>query len=262
MDLKRAWGQFIIGLWSWKIQFSKYPTYTTINEILGPLIGGTISLLTGKFVGSVMYAGEEVPYAVFVMVGTAASFIYNALVRTFQITSYGSRKHMLFAEHPLLVPISRTFWLFVFATVQLVFWVLPVVLAYHVPIEYPVIAYVAANLSMLPTLAALGITLTAVGFRIRGRDLFAVSNVMLKILRLVVPASFGVSAYGPLRNAMMWIPTVAAMEGTRRYVFGIPGSGKLLAYSLISGGLLFIASYFLFKRMMYVARKKGWIMLQ
>jgi len=78
MEFRRAWEQFIIGLWSWKIQFAKYRTYTIINEIISPLIGGTISLLTGKFVGSVMYSGKEVPYAVFVMVGIAASFIYSA----------------------------------------------------------------------------------------------------------------------------------------------------------------------------------------
>ncbi len=262
MDCKRAWGQFLVGLWTWKIQFKKYKTYTIINEIIGPLIGGTIAILMGNFVGSVMYAGKEVPYAVFIMVGTTASFIYDTLIRMFQVTSYGSRKAMLFTEHPLILPISRTFWLFVFATLQLAFWALPVVIAYHVPMEYPVIAYVVANVSMLPTLAALGILLTAIGFRIRGRDLYAMSSITMRILRLVVPVSFGISAYGPLRNAMAWIPTVAAMEGTRRYVFGIPGSEKLLAYALVSGGLVFMASYYIFKRMMYVARKKGWIMLQ
>jgi len=241
MEFRRAWEQFIIGLWSWKIQFAKYRTYTIINEIISPLIGGTISLLTGKFVGSVMYSGKEVPYAVFVMVGIAASFIYSALVRVFTITSPGYRKAMLFAEQ---------------------FWVLPVVIAYHVPLEYPIIAYISANAAMLPSLAALGILLTAIGFRIRGRDVFAVSNVTMRILSLVVPTSFGISAYGPLRNAMVWVPTVAAMEGTRRYVFGIPGGGTLLAYAIVSGGILLIASYYWFKKMLYIARRKGWIMLQ
>ncbi|GEM_PF-3518296 len=255
--------QGTIELKIWLLHFRRYKVSVLLNDVIGPLVGGITALLTGRFIGSVLYAGKYIPYAEFLAVGTAATFIYLGILRIFEPTSnsWTKRIEILFADNLPVYFLTTEAWFIIFASVQLIFWVLPIVVATGIPIWDPIIAYAIANIAITPSMAALGFLLSALGLRVRGRDAWAVRSLTVRLLELVMPASFGVSAYGPLAKYLIWVPTVAAMEGTRRIIFGV-GGWELIAYAMGAGLLLAVAAYVLFRHMLWKARVKGWILLE
>ncbi len=264
MSIVRAVKQGSIELKRWIIQFRKYKTMTIINEIAGPLFGGVSTLLLGRFVGSVLYAGKEIPYAEFLAVSTAAAFIYMGILRIFEPSSnsWTKKRDIIFVDNIPVFMLTIEFWFILFASVQAVFWLIPIVIATGIPITEPLLAYFVANIALTPSIAAIGFTLSGIGLRIRGKDAWAIRSITTKILRLIIPTSFAVSAYGPLAKYMLWIPTVAAMEGVRQLIFGLPGAPTLIAYALTCGTILASVAYLFFKHMFWKARLKGWILLE
>ena len=262
LDVRRAWGQIKIAFLEWKIYFIRYWKGALSNDVIGGFMGGLAAYLMGKFIGTVMYAGMEIPYATFYVVGWSIAYLYNAILRTFTMGSKNAKIIMVFSEHPLLVPFARTLAMIPATTVRLLSWALPICIAENIPITTPIIAYILGSLAILPALGAVGVLFTAMSFYIRGRDFWRISGTIYSAIRLLMPASFAVSAFGAAEGIALLVPTVAAVEGVRMIIFGLPQGIGLVAYGFLSGLAALILSYPVLKKTMDTARRKGWIMLE
>ncbi len=245
-----------------RVYFRKYKKAILFGEIAAAALAGLSWYLRGAFVGNVTYDGLSISYATFVAVGIAASFVQGNLVGNFLLYRKNDRKRLVFSESILVFPLARIIMTFPPATLALFAWSAPILVLGSVDVMKMFTAYILGSIVLLPGLAGIGLMLSALSFYVRGRDFDRLYRLTASVVGLLTPASFGVSAFGAAKSVVLILPTVAGMEGVRRFVFGIPGSIPLEIYAMATGTVLFIGGYWLLKHALHVARKRGWIMLE
>ncbi len=233
-----------------------------LTLLVVPVLRTMDFLFRGEFVGTVDYLGITVPYAYFILVGLLLNIIVYSVINTTRRLLSGRAPLLLVkSENPFIPILSVSLSGFInsfiyFSIMALLIFLLGVGSALKF-LE----AYVVAFLAGLPLTISVGTLLGMVGMEIRGRDFSAVIRTVDRGLWILFPAMFGLEVFPEtLQRILLYVPSVSLIEGARRFVFGLGGTGLLL-YSFFTGVFLFFLSYKLFRKMFERARRTGKIML-
>jgi len=246
-----------------RVRWRRYLVSTAIIFIVLPLMRAMDWYLRGSFIGNVKYMGLLINYAVFASVGLVIDTLLYAILYAVQDVLTARRPLMVIAtEHPLAVPIALALQVsltnFPYSVALAAFLAL-LVRASFVSI---ILAYILTFLAGTFITMGLAIVFSIVGLYIRGRDYRNTMRAIHRVLWILIPTTYGISAYpAAVRQAFLYVPTVALVEGIRRFIFGLNG-WYLMVYALLSGIVIVFLAYYVYLRAFNAARRSGRIVLQ
>ena len=257
----RALKQLLLGpLKVIRIDFGSYKIYAVVAYLLVPVIIAIDTIFRGKFVGMVNYLGKSVDYLLFIAVGLAMSSAVQSILNDTDFIMRKMPVMLIKAVHPLIIPVSSVLSSLLKDLVY--FFFLSVVLHVFGGVNYikVLLTLVVAYTFGLPLIMALGILYSIFGLFFRGKDFSAVRRLVDRALWILLPIYYSFEVY-PIKEGALLLPTVALIEGTRRWVLGF-GGGELLTYAFLTGILLLAISYALYQRTFEWSRRTGRILLE
>ncbi len=264
MNWKRLVKQIVLApIMEVRVRWRRYLVSTTIIFLVLPLMRAVDWYLRGAFVGNVKYLNIVLNYAVFASVGLVIDTLLYAILYAVRDVLTARRPILVVVtEHPLAVPIALSLQILLTNFPYSVALAAFLALLANAPFIAIVLAYFLTFAAGAFLTMGLAILFAIVGLYIRGRDYRNVMRAIHRVLWILIPTPYGLSAYPPkIRDVILYFPTVALVEGVRRFVFGLDG-WSLMLYALFSGIIITIAAYALYLRAFNAARKSGRIVLE
>jgi lipopolysaccharide transport system permease protein len=214
--------------------------------VLQPLITSGIFVIV--FSGVVSNPGDIVPYALFVLSGFTFWNFLNSSVNTASISLVYHTQLVTKVYFPrMMVPLSAVgafffdllLTLVILLIATLSYGILPTWKWLLIPFFLLFVFIIASSFSLLLS-----------SLNVRFRDVKFVVPFFLQVWMFLSPVFYGTNSVPvSLQNVFAINPVVGCLHGFRHILFGIEFKPTMFIISLVSGGLIFIFSLYLFHKL-------------